>query len=313
MLRVATAELVPGMVLGRTVYGERGEVLFRAGVALTGQYVEALRTRALYRVYVSEETEPGRVQPPREPVSEFNQAQLARATHALLQMFSPQTKPGEEVRLRATVQAQFLRLARETEVALLESAKAEALSGFVSAKNPDGFVAWHAEDVTVAALLLGRRVGLDATNLRQLAYGCLLHDVGKLGPKATPGLDEDASVPLRHPEEGYRLIRLLLGSLAGLARYVAWQHHERQDGSGYPRGLRGGNRIRRDASDRYSASRILLLAEIAAVAETYAELATDDGDRVGLPPSEIAVRLRELAGGSLNRELVALFLHMLRA
>src|SRR5207248_9711826 len=86
-----------------------------------------------------------------------------------------------------------------------------------------------------------------------------------------------------------------------LANHVAYQHHEKQDGSGYPRGMRGVNRIARDV---VRGDRMLLIAEIAAVADVYDALSSDRPYRPGMTPEQIVETIRQMAGPHLNREIV---------
>jgi HD-GYP domain-containing protein (c-di-GMP phosphodiesterase class II) len=94
------------------------------------------------------------------------------------------------------------------------------------------------------AVRLGDALGLPPARLRVLALGGLLHDMGKLSvPTAVltkPGPLDDAEFAeiRKHPEAGERLLRDLGGFAPSVLRLVL-DHHERLDGSGYPRGLRG--------------------------------------------------------------------------
>ena len=91
---------------------------------------------------------------------------------------------------------------------------------------------------------IGEKLGLSPTRLRSLAIGGLLHDIGKLSiPEAIlqkPGpLDDDEyDVVKQHPERGRELLNELGGFDDAVGRLVL-DHHERLDGSGYPRALAG--------------------------------------------------------------------------
>jgi HD-GYP domain-containing protein (c-di-GMP phosphodiesterase class II) len=102
----------------------------------------------------------------------------------------------------------------------------------------------HTRRVAMLAVQVGEALGLPRRRLRGLALGGLLHDMGKLAvPSAVltkPGpLDDSEFAEIRkHPEAGERLLRDLGGFAPGVLRLVL-DHHERLDGSGYPRGLVG--------------------------------------------------------------------------
>jgi hypothetical protein len=85
---------------------------------------------------------------------------------------------------------------------------------------------------------------------------------------------------------------------------VALQHHERQDGSGYPRGLRGRNAAPTGLALRGVPGEILPDAEIVAVADVYDALTSDRPWRPALLPDVIVRTMRGLAGGHLNGAVV---------
>jgi putative nucleotidyltransferase with HDIG domain len=105
----------------------------------------------------------------------------------------------------------------------------------------DDYTAEHTRGVALRAVQLGEELGLAPVRLRELAVGGLLHDVGKLAVPneilQKPGAltDEEFDAIKRHPELGSELVREL-GFSAQVARLVL-DHHERLDGTGYPRGL----------------------------------------------------------------------------
>ncbi|HMJ96127.1 MAG TPA: HD-GYP domain-containing protein [Thermoleophilaceae bacterium] len=107
--------------------------------------------------------------------------------------------------------------------------------------DKDEYTAEHTRGVALRAVQVGEELGLAPVRLRELAIGGLVHDVGKLSVPneilQKPGAltDEEYDVIKRHPELGSDLVRQL-GFSAQVARLVL-DHHERLDGSGYPRGL----------------------------------------------------------------------------
>jgi putative nucleotidyltransferase with HDIG domain len=107
--------------------------------------------------------------------------------------------------------------------------------------HKDDYTAEHTRGVALRAVQVGEELGLAPARLRELAIGGLVHDVGKLSVPneilQKPGAltDEEYDQIKRHPELGSDLVRQL-GFSAQVARLVL-DHHERLDGSGYPRGL----------------------------------------------------------------------------
>ena len=107
--------------------------------------------------------------------------------------------------------------------------------------HKDDYTAAHTRGVALRAVQVGEELGLAPVRLRELAVGGLLHDVGKLAVPneilQKPGAltDDEFDVIKRHPDLGADLVREL-GFSARVGRLVR-DHHERLDGTGYPRGL----------------------------------------------------------------------------
>ena len=106
----------------------------------------------------------------------------------------------------------------------------------------DAYTETHTRRVALRSVQVGEELGLPPGRLRELAIGALVHDVGKLSvPNAIlqkpASLDaEEFAVIKRHPEWGSELLHEL-GGFSPLVSGLVLDHHERLDGSGYPRGL----------------------------------------------------------------------------
>jgi HD-GYP domain-containing protein (c-di-GMP phosphodiesterase class II) len=118
---------------------------------------------------------------------------------------------------------------------------AEAFARVVDAKSP--YTGRHSEGVAEIAVGLGERLGLDADELRTLRRAGLLHDLGKLAisnrilDKPDRLTDEEWAIVREHPALSERILAGV-PAFAAIAR-IAGNHHERLDGSGYPRGRTG--------------------------------------------------------------------------
>lgn len=180
----------------------------------------------------------------------------------------------------------------------LEDAYRSTLKALTSAlETRDSETHGHSERVVTYSLRLGREYGLDQRQLKALEFGSLLHDIGKIGVPDSilrkPGkLTEDEWVRMReHPSHGQQILRGI-EFLKGAARVVA-EHHEKWDGSGYPRGLRG--------------EEIDVCARIFAVADAFDAMTSDRVYRLGRPYQDAAQELDDWAGKQFDAEVVAAF------
>jgi len=130
---------------------------------------------------------------------------------------------------------------RERELRESHTATVRALSNAVEAR--DAYTAHHAERVTAYGTEIAAVIGLALSELPEVEYGFLLHDIGKVGVSdailfkpAKLSAAERRQMEL-HPLIGDEIIREI--EFLNPAREVVRHHHERWDGSGYPDGLAG--------------------------------------------------------------------------
>jgi putative nucleotidyltransferase with HDIG domain len=161
-----------------------------------------------------------------------------------------------------------------------------ALAAAIELKDHD--TQGHTVRVAELAVRVGREMGLDNRSLRVLARAGLLHDIGKLGipdkilVKPGPLDDDEWRVMRTHPELGLDILARC-GILPREAEIIM-AHHERMDGSGYPRGLEG--------------PAIPIEARIIAVADTYDVLLSDRPYRRALPHDAAVQVLRKESGAN---------------
>lgn len=160
--------------------------------------------------------------------------------------------------------------------------------------GPDCDELVHSERVAVLCESLGLRLGLDREELHTLVVGALLHDVGKtVVPRSVlerdgPLTEQDLKLVRLHPKVGADILR----GIKDMERFaeVVLNHHERLDGSGYPRGLRGGQLDR--------------LARIAAVADVFDAITSPRPYRPAMPTARaLAVLQIEVDLGRLDAEV----------
>jgi putative nucleotidyltransferase with HDIG domain len=153
----------------------------------------------------------------------------------------------------------------------------------------------HSKGVLALALDVGHEIGLDARDQRDLEFGALLHDIGKLRvPEEIlnkPGKLDPAewAVIKRHPADGQEMLDRIGGVLADVGLIVRG-HHERWDGGGYPDGL--------------VAEAIPLAARIICVCDAYSAMTTNRPYRGAMPVEDAMAELRKCAGSQFDPAVV---------
>ncbi|MGZ8902706.1 MAG: HD-GYP domain-containing protein, partial [Methylobacter sp.] len=118
----------------------------------------------------------------------------------------------------------------------------DALLWMTQLKNRDLYTSQHSMNVCVLAIALGRQINLSVEELNNVGLCGMMHDMGKmlvpLEVLNKPGKlePEEQKIMNNHPELGWKLLQASSGMFAG-AIEVAYSHHERLDGTGYPRKL----------------------------------------------------------------------------
>jgi len=154
----------------------------------------------------------------------------------------------------------------------------------------------HTRRVAMRAVQVGEELGLPPGQLRALAIGGLLHDIGKLSVPSRilqkpAALEEDEfAVIKRHPEWGIKLLREL-GGFNSSAQELVHSHHERLDGKGYPRGL--------------NASSIGLDTRILTVCDVYDALVSPRVYRAAWSHEAAVALLRDESGSAFDERCVA--------
>jgi putative two-component system response regulator len=202
----------------------------------------------------------------------------------------PFRRPELLARIRSAIRMRQAILGLETAQAVVAT-----LANAVEAK--DAMTERHCERLATMVVRLGERVGLLGDELEGLAYGALLHDVGKIGvpesilAKPGPLTEEEWVVLRRHPEIGERICRPL-----GLSRAfvpIVRHHHERWDGRGYPDGLRG--------------AAIPLGARIVGLADAFDAMTHDRPYRAARSVEHALDEIGREAGAQFDPELAPLF------
>ncbi len=181
----------------------------------------------------------------------------------------------------------------------LQEAYEKTIEGWVRALDlRDRETEGHTQRVTELTLKAAERLDFSPEELTHIRRGALLHDMGKMAIPdeilQKPGpLDELEWTKMRqHPQYAYDMLSRI--SYLRPALVIPWHHHERWDGSGYPRGLRG--------------EEIPLEARLFSIVDVWDALCSDRPYRKKLPQAEVIRYLHEKAGHLFDPKLVEVFL-----
>ncbi|AFH59599.1 HD-GYP domain-containing protein [Paenibacillus caseinilyticus] len=265
-----------GHYLGRTIFTANGSILLSEGVQLTVFMINQLMRIGVTMIYIKDQ-EFEDLEIPELVSEETKRAVMKRMTDTF-----------NSIRSGKDFNTKSLNLSIDS---LLEEVmqNKEVMVQLTDIRTEDNAMYVHALNVCMMSVLIGINLGLPASQLRELAIGALLHDVGKLELITD---DEHSDKRRHHTWRGFEVLKNKR-ELSLLIAHVAFQHHETMDGEGLPRQIPG--------------EEIHLYARIVAVANTYDNLLFEkEGKR--MLPHDACERMMVLAGSKLDRDIVIQFL-----
>lgn len=239
--RVAIDKLQAGMILGRTVYKEDMSALLEEGTELTALLIQSLQERGVASVLIFVEDKKDENEP---PISIPDRSPNLDPAYVEAYGVSLEEVRGlfEAARRNGKVDVQKTEQLTDNVLPLASGAKAVThLHNMASAGD---YLLHHSLHVAILAGLMGNWLHMPKTKRRRLVTAGLLMDVGnlRLAPdllaKRAPLLPEERRLMQKHPTLGYEMITgTELGQDWDIAHAIL-QHHERDDGSGYPNGTK---------------------------------------------------------------------------
>lgn len=251
MVKVCLSQLKPGMKIAKDVILPDGRLLLLSGFVIKPLYIRKLESFGIDSIYIEEDVI--------ELTMVYEEEELYKSATATIKNIFTLLREGKSTStavVKETVNA-LLQKVMENEAVMLQ------LTGI---RDIDNYTYMHSIDVCIYSVILGKKLGYEQGPLVELGMGAILHDIGKckvpMEILQKPGkLTEDEFQEMKfHTLYGGEIIERVYGMNANIAN-IAYQHHERWDGSGYPAGLSG------DKIDPF--------ARIVALADVYDALTSD--------------------------------------
>ncbi len=280
----------PGMKITQNVFDRSGRVLLRAGNILTPQLIDHLRRRGVFVLEVEGEGEDFSFRPAPDP-DIISRAVREQAENLVREIWEgvPRGKKIPVTAVRALVD-KILEDLLERRCLICKLADIRAL---------DDYTFTHSVNVCVMSLGIGLAKGFSRAALLDLGTGALLHDLGKVAippeilKKPGPLDPQEMAIVRTHPVHGYRLLAAE-PEIPEKAALIAYEHHERFNGQGYPRGLKGDE--------------VSQFAQLVAVIDVYDALTSDRVYRSKVLPYEAVEILIASSTTEFNPRYVRAFL-----
>jgi putative nucleotidyltransferase with HDIG domain len=272
MRLVATSSIQPGEVLGQTIHRDNGTILLHSGVQFTTRLVKRLEEQGITYVYIEDEATKDIVVQPA-----LSERLRQEATSSMKSLFS-------DVQKNRLEKNSFVLDKGEKDVSdiiqkIVEeiSSHEESITLLTDIYLTDDYIFQHSLNVTIYALAIGTTLKLNAKELSELGKGAILHDIGKvfIDPdilkKPDKLTEREYEIMKSHTTLGYDVLRKN-HNYSSVVAHCAFQHHERLDGTGYPRGLKGSD--------------IHLFAQIIGVADVFDAVTSNRVYRKAMLPHE---------------------------
>lgn len=293
MRKIHINSVAPGEKLARPILQDNGNVLLGAGVELSQRFIDRLAGMGIDMVYIDDPLTEGL-----EPTLAIQDETRKKATDAIFKTMT--TIMAQPVIKGRTIAPELGRTFRKVFGDIIQDLthREDVMVSLTNIHVADSYLFHHSLNVAILAGIMGLAKGYNRNQLEELGMGALLFDVGMTRiPKeliSKPGIytPSERQVMERHAEEGFNIIRAQ-HDISLLSAHCALQHHERYDGTGYPR------KLKRDEIHEY--------AQIISIADVYDALTSSRYHRKRYTPTE-AIEFLFAAGNTyFDLELIKIF------
>ncbi|MEH7123831.1 HD-GYP domain-containing protein [Bacillus sp. JJ1532] len=293
MRLVTTTSVEAGTVLAKAIYNEKGQVLLNEGITLKESLIQRLQDLGISYIFIKENgTEDIEYNGSISDTIRLEAIQTISSTFEEIQRDPSLT--GSYVVDKASKRLSGIIRSLLTEI----KEKKELLNLLSDAFTHDNYIFIHSLNVTLYSLAIGMELKLTTKELETLGLGAIFHDIGKLKVpleillKPEKLSDHEYETIKKHAEEGFEILRKV-HTIPLLVAHCAYQHHERMNGTGYPRGLLGPD--------------IHYFGKIIAVADVFDAVTSNRVYRKAMLPSEALEILYAGSGALFDQKVIEAF------
>ncbi|NLY46541.1 MAG: HD-GYP domain-containing protein [Tissierella sp.] len=294
MRRIPIEYAREGDILGRTLYNNFGGMLLRGGTKLTNRIIIKLKKYGYYSIYIKDKyTE--------REVEEIIKPEIMTRIHTLqeeLQGIIAASNYGKKIDAKDV--NKNIRDINEivNEIVYETIFNKDTLYNLHNISIYDDYTLTHSINMMLLSIVLANDSGFNMDEIKKLAIGCIFHDIGKtfipieIINKPGSFTDEEYELVKSHSEKGYEFLTNYT-DLHAVSRNISLSHHEREDGLGYPRGLRG------DEIHKFS--------KVAAICDVFDALTSDRPYRRALPLHDAMEYILASGGNQFSIDLIRTF------
>lgn len=320
MRMCSVTNLMPGDVLGKSIFLPNNRLLLGAGYRVTNQIKTKLVERDYSHVYIMEEGTEDVI--PEDVISDEIRAEAKLKLEDKVEKIkkSIQLQEMSYVKVIESLEKGNLKnvemnheMRKIVKEIILEITSADIkFMNTIMIKSAETFFFDHAINTTVLAVLIGKKYGFVKSELINLGMGTFLHDIGKVIIEQLEKQKEDKGIIdyyKEHPTFGY----LLLSNdknISPLVLQTVNQHHEQQDGKGFPLGLKGKN-LPPVKTYKQEKGYIFRFAEICCIADAYDRMLLTPLEGRKMLPSDVIKELLRGAGSIYNKNIIETLIQLI--
>lgn len=300
---VPTNCVIENASLAKVIMNSSGQVLLKKGTKLTEALLKRIEDNKIYTIYIDDEYSDNEIEELIRPELKAKAVQTLKETFQFIEKRHAGIDKSEldlKKRLNQKSMEKYITQIRNVSSQIIEeiAINRQLMINLVDIKNLDNYTYEHSLNVAVISLIMGVELKMNHQELSHLFLGALLHDLGKsllpkeLVTKESAYTEQEQSLMESHSKLGYDYIKEHYGFPISVKMAIL-QHHERFDGTGYPKRITGTNIHRH--------------ARIIALADCYDSMTSDDYQSRALPPNEALEYIMGACDSHFDHELALIF------
>ncbi|MDP4094229.1 MAG: HD-GYP domain-containing protein [Bacillota bacterium] len=286
MRKVQVDKAQPGSILAKSIFTADGRELLSAGIEVRPAFFKKLKEHGINEIYIEDDIS-NNIQIS-DVVKDQTRQEAKELVKNIMNNYTLASSFNSE-RVKGIID----NILKE----LLESD--EIIINLSDIKSVDDYTFEHSVNVCMLSLITGIGLGFDLPKLKDLGVGAILHDIGKLRipeeilkKPSQLTVDEFEEIK-KHTVYGYEILKNN-HKVSMMSAFIAFGHHERYDGSGYPLQIKGDS--------------IHQCARIVAIADVYDALTSDRVYRKKLRPHEVVEYITSLGSNHFDQKIVESFI-----